>query len=192
MPTQAEVAGHLDLSVQRLRELRQQIGLRIDDFDAARIGYIRWLREKAAGRSGGDEGEGLTYERTRLFRAQADKTELEAKELRGEMVRADDVIETWSRKAGAMRSRLLSLPSKAAPRARAAASDEQAAKLIEAEVIEALEELSGDGLPDRTRARRTRDEGGAEAAATTDGESVGRRVPATVAGKRRRTRKVED
>jgi hypothetical protein len=159
------------------------------------VAFGRWLNRKRDRERGiGDDGQVYDYERerARLTKAQADRTELEAAELRGEMVLAEHVIEAWARMLGSARSRLLSLPTKAAPRARAAASDEEAASLIESEVLEALEELSSDGLPDRTRARRARITGRAEAAAEADGEPVGGRGTPPEPGKRRRTRKVAD
>lgn len=155
--------------------------------------FGEWLKRRhLRGLGVADDGKVYDYEteRARLTKAQADKTELEAKELRGEMVRADEVIEEWGRMLGAARSRLLSLPTKIAPLARAAAGDEVAARLIETEILEALAELSDDGIPERTRARRSRRASGAEAAAQADGESVGGRVPAPEPGKRRRARKV--
>ena len=156
-------------------------------YDAERFGA--WLRERWRRDVGiAEDGQVYNYEqeRARLTKAQADRTELEAAELRGELVRVADLVDEWGRMLGAVRSRLLSLPSKAAPRARGAVNDDEAATLIEVEVLEALEELSADGLPDRTRARRERIAGRAEAAAEADGERMGRRGAALVAGKRGR------
>jgi hypothetical protein len=137
------------------------------------VAFGKWLKRRWVRESGLDD-DGVVYnyeqERARLTKAQADKTELEARELRGEMVRAEDVIESWGRMLGALRSRLLSIPSKSAPRARAAENDEQAAKLVEVEVLEALQELSDDGLPDRARARRDRWSRDPKTAAEADGK----------------------
>jgi hypothetical protein len=140
------------------------------------------------------DGQVYDYEteRARLTKAQADRTELEAAELRGDMVRAAWVIEEWSRMLGSLRSRMLSLPTKAAPRARGAPSDAEAAALLEREVLEALQELSDDGLDPRTRSRQERRAGRDAAASPVDGKRVGRRVSAPVAGKRGRARKVAD
>ena len=162
-------------------------------YDAEKFG--QWMLRRFR-RDVGVAENGKVYdyetERARLTKAQADKVELEAHELRGEMVLADHVIEAWARMLGAARSRLLSLPSKAAPRVRAAANDEEAARLIESEVLEALEELSSDGLPDRTRSRRTRNPSHPEAAAEADGERMGGRVSPPEPRKRGRARKVAD
>lgn len=164
-----------------------------DGYNARQFG--EWLKRRHLQGVGVDsEGQRYDYEaeRARLTKAQADRTELEAAELRGEMVRAAWVIDEWARMLGALRSRLLSLPTKSAPRARGAESDAKAASLIEREVIEALQELSDDGLDPRTRARKERSSQRDEAAAVADGKRVGGRVPAAVPGKRGRTRKVAD
>lgn len=192
MATQAEIAAHLDISTRRLSDIREQLGIGAKcSLDHARVAYIRWLRERAAGRE--ESGvEGLTNERIRLTRAQADKTQLEAAELRGEMVYVDDVIAAWGRMLIAMRSRLLAMPTKIGPRTRSSATDQQAAKIIEEEVIEALEELSDDGIPDRTRARRERWSQDDQATAEADGVPVGGSESRPVGRKRRRVGKMAD
>jgi phage terminase Nu1 subunit (DNA packaging protein) len=128
--------------------------------------------------------------RTRLAIAQADKTELESAELAGQVIRTDEVIECWARSAGAMRSRLLSLPAKIGPRVRVAQNDQEAAAIVETEVLEALQELSTDGIPERTAARRARAAPGGRATTTADGQPVGGRAPAAVQRKRGRARPV--
>lgn len=189
----AEISGLSARHLLRLHESDDPPPWVGDGYECKAFG--RWLaRRRDRERGMGDDGQVYDYERerARLTKAQADRTELEAAELRGEMVRAEHVIEAWARMVGAARARLLSLPTKAGPRARAASNDEEAASVIEAEIIEALEELSSDGLPDRTRARRTRHEASPETSAAPDSEPVGGRIPAPESGKRRRTRKVED
>ena len=157
--------------------------------------YGEWLKRRHL-RGVGIDNTGTRYdydtERARLTKAQADRTELEAAELRGDMVRADWVIEEWARMLGSLRSRMLSLPTKAAPRARGAVSDAEAAALLEREVLEALQELSDDGLDPRTRSRQERRAGRDEAAAAAHSKRVGGSVPKAVAGKRGRAGKVED
>jgi len=157
--------------------------------------YGEWLKRRHL-RGMGVSVDGVVYdyekERARLTKAQADRTELEAAELRGEMVRSDWVIEEWGRMLGAMRMRLLSIPTKAAPRVRGALTDEAAAKLIEAEVLEALGELSDDGLDSRTRARQERKQEHYSPAASPDGKPVGGRLPEVVPRKRRRAGSVAD
>ena len=153
----------------------------------------RWLKDAGVA----EDGEVYHYEteRARLTKAQADKTELEAAELAGHLVRVDEVETEWGRMCGAVRARILSLPTKAAPRVRVAINDEEAAAILEVEAIEALDELSKDGLPPTTRERRDRAQAGAErseTATTAVGESVGGPVPPSQPGKRRRAGSVEN
>ncbi|MFE8033835.1 hypothetical protein [Thiohalocapsa marina] len=190
----AQLAGVTDRRMRQI-EHEQDPPPRLADgtYDAAAFG--RWLKRRWERDIGiGDDGQVYDYERerARLTKAQADRTELEAAELRGEMARAEDVIEAWGRMLGAARARLLSMPAKVAPRVRAATSDQIASGLIEAEVLEALEELSSDGLPDRTRSRRARLARDSSTAPEADGEPVGGRAPAPKPGKRSRARKVAD
>ena len=152
-------------------------------------GYVTWLQKKVSGET---DSVDLTTQRARLAKEQADKTAMENAQLRGVLVHAEDVIVTWTTCASAMRARMLAAPTKVAPMARAAATDAEAAAVIEAEVLEALEELSADGLPAGARARRDRIAGGPEAPTEADGEPVGGPVPAPEPGKRRRARKVEN
>lgn len=192
--TQDQAAEVVGLTARRLRQLddagegpgRTAGG----QYEARELG--RWFKHRLLSELG-VTGDGQVYdydaERARLTKAQADKVELEAAELSGEMVRVDDVAAEWARMFGAMRARLLSLPTKSAPRSRVAINDEEAAAVIEAEVLEALQELSDDGLPAATRERRRRataSAGSAAPAAEADGEPVGRPVPQTVGRKRGR------
>lgn len=114
---------------------------------------IRWY---VARESGGEGALDLTQERARLAKAQADKTELEAEELRGDLARYEDISTHWTRQTAACRSRLLVIPTKIAPIIRSASTDKEASSIIEREICEALEELSGDGVPERVKQRRDR------------------------------------
>ena len=72
MPTQDEIAKHLDLSVRRVRELLPEIGInhRTASMDDIRIAYIRHQRELAAGRGGGDAQAEAAQARMEKDRAQ--------------------------------------------------------------------------------------------------------------------------
>lgn len=153
-------------------------------------GYVKFLQDRSAGRQAAPIDQHA--EKLRLTRAQADKAELEASELAGSLVRVDEVEAQWSAVLGSVRARLLAMPSKVGPRARAAATDQAAAGEIEAEVLEALQELSN-GSSESSRdgegdlAPRA---SGAGAAAEADRQPVGGPVPAPVERKQRRTRAV--
>lgn len=193
---QAQFADLVGLTIQGTQALAKSADpppKGANGYPAREVG--QWLKRRHL-RGVGIDNTGTRYdyetERARLTKAQADKTELEAKELRGEMIRAEHVIEAWARMLGAMRARLLSLPQKVAPRARGAMSDEEAATLIEAEVLEALQELSDDGLPDRTRARRDGRTSDTAPSSEVDGQPVGGRAPTPITRKRGRAREVAD
>ena len=140
----------------------------------------QWRIDRAAM----SEGNGLDFERTRLTKAQADKTELEVSELRGELVRAPVIGLHWQAMVAAMRAKLLSLPSKVAPQVAGPDSLSRTQELIQANVHEALAEIAGDGFPNDVRKRldmlRSGESGNAdrEAAAEADGHAVGKRAPA--------------
>lgn len=148
---------------------------------------IRWYVNREAG---GDGALDLNQERARLAKAQADKTSLEAAELMGEMVRYEEISAHWTSRAAACRALLLTIPTKAAPRVRAAANDFEAAAMLEAEICEALEEISGDGVPDGVAARRQRSARFAAAAREVGGVDVGGQEPIPVARGGRRARAV--
>jgi phage terminase Nu1 subunit (DNA packaging protein) len=141
------------------------------------------------------DGEGplnLNQERARLAKAQADKTELEASELKGEMVRYEELSAHWTARGSALKARLLTMPTKISPRMRVAVNDQEGAALMTAEILEALAEISGTGIPLSVTARRQRSERLAQTTADSDGERVGGRGEATVERKRGRTGSVED
>lgn len=146
-------------------------------------GYVAWLQAKASGEHGAVD---LTTQRSRLASTMAEKNELELLELRGRLVDVDEVATRWAQMAGAFRARILAMPPKVGPAARAALSNAQAAAIVEHECLEALEELTGDGVPQSARSRRARDPLAAAATAEANGVGVGRRKPATEQRKQRR------
>jgi phage terminase Nu1 subunit (DNA packaging protein) len=91
MATQEQIAEHLDLSKRRVQDLMVEGVLRKGaDLDQCRVNYIRYLRSNASGQHTGATPI-LADGRARLVKLQGDKVELELAELRGEVVRADDV-----------------------------------------------------------------------------------------------------
>ena len=171
----ADIIGMTVQGVQQLNKTADPPPKGSNGFPPREFGV--WLKRRHL-RGVGVDQTGTRYdyeqERARLTKAQADRTELEARELMGEMVRVEVISAEWARMLGAMRQRLLSIPTKSAPRARGAASDVEAAAILELQIIEALEELSDDGVDDRTRARRERSDTGNAPAAAPDRKRVGR------------------
>ncbi len=157
-----------------------------NSYEVAAVFAWRVARAERNDRPPGD----IETERARLIKAQADKTELEVAELHGELVRVSDVTDAWSQHIASARAKLLALPSKAAPRVlpgRVAETQELLRNIID----EALNELAGDGLPERARSRIAR-ASGVESAPEVDGKPVGGRRKSPESGVKRRTRKVAD
>jgi phage terminase Nu1 subunit (DNA packaging protein) len=103
MATQEQIAEHLDLSKRRVQDLMVEGVLQKGaDLDQCRVNYIRYLRSNAAGQHTG-AAPSLADGRARLVKLQGDKVELELAELRGEVVRADDV-------AKVMQAHIMDLP----------------------------------------------------------------------------------
>jgi phage terminase Nu1 subunit (DNA packaging protein) len=84
----------------------------------------------------------LVAERTRLTKIKADAAEVEARKLAGELVPAADIEIAWLSVAGAVRSKLLLLPTKVAPRIVALKTPAQAQALLRKEINAALTAIS--------------------------------------------------
>jgi len=147
MPTQAEVAVHLDLSARSVRELRDA-GAIPDPaqatLDELRVAYLRHMRTVAAGRTTSGPLD-PRQERAALDQARREAQELRNAQERGELVPGDDLQRTLVHLAMATRSRILAVPSKLAQALAAAESPAQAHKIVEEALCEALEELADEG-----------------------------------------------
>jgi hypothetical protein len=148
------------------------------------------------------DGLDLTAERARLAKEQADAQELKNAELRGELIRGDDVDLFLLGLFGAFTQRVRAIPPKAAPEVRATKTDAEAEAQLTAFHDEALTELAeaARGAADRV-ARRSAGEtakvirgvrGRAPAAAAADGERVGGRGEKAIARVERGAGAVED
>ena len=115
MPTQADIAEHLDMSVPAVSQLMR--GLSIDwrtaALDDIRIIYIRRLRAEAAGRSGEDQVQ-LTRARAREASASADLKQQELAQRMQVLVPAEDVEAELSAAFAAVRSEILGLEERLA------------------------------------------------------------------------------
>lgn len=143
--------------------------------------YGRWLRAHWVGECGvANDGKSYDYnaERARLTKAQADKTELEVKEMRGEIARVPVIVQHWQQMVSSMRAKLLSLPSKLAAAIAPPEKMQEATDRSQALVHEALAEIANDAIPDEIRTRidaqrRASDEDDSSSAADADAEPVG-------------------
>lgn len=142
--TAVELAAYLDViprTVWRLADegLVVRAGRGRYDLAASVRTYVTHIRAMAAGRAG-DEQAGLTAERARLAREQADAVALRNAIARGEMVPAADVEREWSSILRNVRSRMLAVPSRVAARVPTLTKADVA--LVEHEVAAALTELA--------------------------------------------------
>ena len=142
MAARGTVAAHLDISTSRLKGL---VDLKVIDdaepgemgMDAARVAYLRYLRSQASGRG----GDNLSKERARLASEQADRAARENKLASAEVIERQDVLTVMTAAFSACRSRLLGIPTRAAPLVVGLPVNEVRAKLVE-EVELALEDLA--------------------------------------------------
>jgi len=98
-----------------------------------------YLRHKVAMTKAGDVAtQSLVGERSRLTKIKADAAEVEARKLAGELVPAADIEAAWLTVAGAVRSRLLAIPTRTAARIVALKTPAQAQALLRKEINAAL------------------------------------------------------
>lgn len=153
MATQKDLAEHLFISPQAVGNLVKNGIITVHkgrspvDIDFARREYLEHLRKtqnhyKKSGNSGD-----IVEESTRLKKFQADKAELEVNQLEGKLIPASLVRDTWSGLVGNAHAKFLNIPTNLAHQVLAAEDYNQATDLIKNSIHEALEELSGDGIP---------------------------------------------
>jgi len=87
---------------------------------------------------------GSTYDeaRTRKVTAEAEIAELELAKIQGSLVAADDVVKAWEDVLGALKAKLLSVPTKGAPILSTETETAVCQRVMEDLINEALEELS--------------------------------------------------
>jgi phage terminase Nu1 subunit (DNA packaging protein) len=153
-------------------------------------GYIAYLQERAEGRQ--VETRDAHAERTRLIKAQADKTELEVDERKGALIPAERVIEAWEQLVSAFRARVLALPSKLVPRLASLNAVTQIQEVIAAGVREALEELARFELAGAATAGDPQSGTGRATPAEAEREPVGGRPSAAQRRGQRRARPVPE
>lgn len=103
-------------------------------------GYIRHLRDLNLKGEVGNADYGT--ERARLVKAKADLAEMEASQMRGDLLSAPDVKVAWTEIVALMRARLLVLPDKIAPVVHETTSLNQARDVIKKAIFEILTEIA--------------------------------------------------
>ena len=139
------IAKLLDLSERRVQQLSREGVIpkatrgQYDLVGSVR-GYVRYLRDQAAKAQAG--APDYAAERARFIRARADLAEMEAEEKRGSVIAAEDVEAAWIAMLALLRTRLLALPDRLAPRLHAEASPAGVRDVMRGAIREALEELA--------------------------------------------------
>ena len=142
----ATIAKLLDITDRHLRRLVSEGILIRDDGKRGRYPitnvtlYIKYLRERAFGNEAKETD--LQTERTRLAKAQADRTEMEVGQLQLSLIKTNEVIDKWSELIGNCRAKLLNTPAKIAHLVIAAEDYATAEEIIRTEIHEALNELA--------------------------------------------------
>jgi len=143
---QKELSKYLDLSGERIRQLRQDgifdgfvsgtLARPKFDSDGCRIAYIRMLRESAQTKKTTPENEQYNEAKTRLTIEQADKAALENQKSRRELIPIDEVTNGLSMLMIEIRTHFQNMPAKLRSRLpRISAKDH---KYIESQVAEYL------------------------------------------------------
>ena len=177
------IARLLDLSERRVRQLSTEGVIpraargRYELVGAVR-GYIGFLRDLALKDEVSPADYGIA--RARLVKAKADLAEMEASQMRGDLLPAADVTAAWTEIVALMRSRLLVLPDKIAPVVHETTNIAQAKDVIKNAVYEVLSEIAATNVevtprPDRdagVEESGNRGMQGRRAAARSDSEPV--------------------
>jgi phage terminase Nu1 subunit (DNA packaging protein) len=135
---QSEIAEAFGVTTRAIQKWHNE-GMPLEGMDGKENQYdltkcVEWYVKRRVGND-------LQYEKTRLTKAQANKTELEGKLLERELLRADNVKNVWVSQIIAFRSRVLAMPTKLAPDILQATSLTEAKGIIADALEEALKEF---------------------------------------------------
>lgn len=178
--TADQLAQVLDLQVRRIHKL-VELGV-LQKSAPGRFAllpcvkaYIRYLRGDGGEE---DEGRGVTAKETataksRMVAARARVAELEADQLEGTLLPRDEVEKAWGEILLNVRSRLLTVPNKAAPLAFAAQTPTEASAHITTAVHDALAELARRPVYDAPDKRSAPRGGGGPGGAPPAGAAAG-------------------
>lgn len=105
---------------------------------------IQWMIDREISKLSitGSEGHDYEQERARLTHHQANKTALEERQLKGELIHVEKVEYVWGKFISAFRSKCLAVPSKIAPRVQLLSELAEIEQEIRTSIYDALEELS--------------------------------------------------
>ncbi|WP_186100829.1 MarR family transcriptional regulator [Burkholderia gladioli] len=143
MPTQLQIAEHLDLDQSAVSRFVDKIRLdyKATSIDEIRIAYIRHLREVAAGRASGT-GIDLVAERAMTERVDREIKLLTLAEKRSQLVNAAQLEQAYGQMVGAFQTELLALSDKIVQELRTLYGVEVDVEWLNEHVYGCLEQLS--------------------------------------------------
>lgn len=144
MPTQQQIAEHLDLDQSAVSRFVDKVGLdyRSATIDQIRIAYVRHLREMAAGRAS-ESGIDLVAERAMTERVDREIKLLTLAEKKGQLVNAAQLEQAYGQMVGAFQTELLALSDKLVQELRALYDVEIDLEWLNEHMYGCLEQLSG-------------------------------------------------
>jgi len=139
------IARLLDLSERRVQQLsREGVIPKAErgqyDLIGSVRGYVRYLRDQALKAQAG--APDYAAERARFIRARADLAEMEAEEKRRSLIAAEQIEAAWIAVLALLRTRLLALPDRLAPKAFEQSTVGDTRNLIRAAIREVLDDLA--------------------------------------------------
>lgn len=84
-----------------------------------------------------------TEERARLTKLQADKVQIEIDLINGEIIKIEDVKQSWEKSLGELRSMLLSLPSNITPSLMGIEDESEVQEILNKKIKEILNNVAG-------------------------------------------------
>lgn len=170
MPTQSEIADHLDMSRPAVSQLMGELGIDWTEtpLDDIRVAYIRRLRKVAAGHESA-EGDNLIRERVLNERADRELKELTLAEKKSQLVNVAKLEPELMQMVVAFRTDVLALPDRLKDEIDALYGIDVDLQLLTDPIYEVLEQLARYD-PEHPRARAPAGvQGGASGAHVDDG-----------------------
>lgn len=143
MPTQEQIAEHLDIDQSAVSRQMDRLGIdwRSSSMDAIRVQYLRNLRKQAAGHVS-ESGLDLTEERAQTERVDRKLKELTLAEKLGQLVNVGQLEPALQQMVGAFKTELMSLPDKLKSEVDALYGVDVDVHLLEAHIDECLAQLA--------------------------------------------------
>lgn len=139
-PILAEMIGVSPRHLSNLEKVGAVIKVERGGYDLSRSvrAFCNYLRaQKAEDKEGGYEAD-----KARKMAADADLAEIEAAKAAGKLIETRSIRRRWESAVVACRTKLLTIPDRAAPKVVVAPSMESAKKILTEEICDALESLT--------------------------------------------------